>query len=77
MPMPKDVGIVDTMIGIPSPNQPATYDFMRPLFRDKQSLDQFDFPSNTCSRTCRRPGLTRTTSSSPSRRWTSSASRRG
>ena len=32
------------MIGIPSPNQPATYDFMRPLFRDKQSLEQFDFP---------------------------------
>ena len=44
MPMPKDVGVVETMIGIPSPNQPATYDFMRPLFRDRESLDQFDFP---------------------------------
>jgi hypothetical protein len=42
--MPKDVGIIDLMLGIPSPNQPATYDFMRPLFRDKQSREQFEFP---------------------------------
>jgi predicted TIM-barrel fold metal-dependent hydrolase len=44
MPMPGDVPIIDLMIGIPSPNQPSSYDFMRPLFRDKQSLEQFDFP---------------------------------
>ena len=44
MPMPTDVGIIDLMLGIPSPDQPSTYDFMRPLFRDKESLEQFDFP---------------------------------
>ncbi len=44
MPMPTDIGIIDLMLGIPSPNQPSTYDFMKPLFRDKQSLEQFEFP---------------------------------
>jgi predicted TIM-barrel fold metal-dependent hydrolase len=44
MPMPRDVPIIDLMLGIPSPDQPRTYDFMRPLLRDKQSLEQFDFP---------------------------------
>ena len=44
MPMPKGIGVIETMIGIPSPHQPRNYDFMRPLFRDKESLDQFDFP---------------------------------
>jgi len=44
MPMPRDVGIVETMISIPRTEQPKTYDFMRPLLRDKQSLEQFDFP---------------------------------
>jgi len=44
MPMPRDIGIIDTMFGIPNPNPPRTYDFMRPLLRDKESLQQFDFP---------------------------------
>jgi predicted TIM-barrel fold metal-dependent hydrolase len=42
--MPEDVPIIDLMLGIPSPDQPSTYDFMRPLFRDEESLRQFDFP---------------------------------
>ena len=44
MPMPSDVPIIDLMLGIPSPDQPSTYDFMRPLLRDRESLQQFDFP---------------------------------
>jgi predicted TIM-barrel fold metal-dependent hydrolase len=44
MPMPKGIGVIETMIGIPSPNQPRSYDFMRPLFRDRESIDQFAFP---------------------------------
>ncbi len=44
MPMPEDVPIIDLMLGIPSPDQPSSYDFMRPLFRDRESLEQFDFP---------------------------------
>ena len=32
------------MLGIPSDEQTKVYDFMRPLFRDKESLQSFDFP---------------------------------
>jgi predicted TIM-barrel fold metal-dependent hydrolase len=42
--MPRDVPIIDLMLGIPSPDPPSTYDFMRPLLRDEESLRQFDFP---------------------------------
>jgi predicted TIM-barrel fold metal-dependent hydrolase len=42
--MPSDVPVIDLMLGIPSPDQPSTYDFMRPLLRDRESLQQFDFP---------------------------------
>jgi len=44
MPMPTGIGIVDLMLGIPSDDQKQVYDFMRPLFRDKESLQSFDFP---------------------------------
>ena len=42
--MPTGIGIVDLMLGIPSDDQKRVYDFMRPLFRDKESLQSFDFP---------------------------------
>jgi predicted TIM-barrel fold metal-dependent hydrolase len=45
MGMPTDIQIIDLMLGIPSPNAKATYDFMRPLFRDRESLSSFDFPA--------------------------------
>jgi predicted TIM-barrel fold metal-dependent hydrolase len=44
MPMPKDVPVIDLMLGIPSEDMKRSYDFMRPLFRDKESLQSFDFP---------------------------------
>ena len=44
MPMPSGIGIIDLMLGIPSDEQTRSYDFMRPLFRDKESLQSFDFP---------------------------------
>lgn len=44
MSMPKDVPVIDLMMGIPSEDMKRSYDFMRPLFRDKQSLQSFDFP---------------------------------
>ncbi|HVH18943.1 MAG TPA: amidohydrolase, partial [Myxococcota bacterium] len=44
MPMPQNIGIIDLMLGIPSPEPKRNYDFMRPLFRDKESRDSFDFP---------------------------------
>ena len=44
MAMPTDVGVIDLMLGIPSPDPKPSYDFMRPLFRDPESLRSFDFP---------------------------------
>ena len=44
MPMPTDVPIIDLMLGIPSEEAKRSYDFMRPLFRDAESLKRFDFP---------------------------------
>ena len=41
---PGDIAVIDLMLGIPSEDAKRTYDFMRPLFRDKQSLESFDFP---------------------------------
>ncbi|MFT5444720.1 MAG: putative TIM-barrel fold metal-dependent hydrolase [Myxococcota bacterium] len=44
MPMPTDIPIIDLMLGIPSEEAKRSYDFMRPLFRDAESLKSFDFP---------------------------------
>jgi len=44
MAMPTDVPIIDLMMGIPSPDPKPNYDFMRPLFRDAESLKSFEFP---------------------------------
>ena len=44
MAMPKDVRIIDLMLGIPSPDPKPNYDFMKPLFRDAESLRSFEFP---------------------------------
>ena len=44
MPMPTDIPVIDLMLGIPSEEAKRSYDFMRPLFRDKESLSSFDFP---------------------------------
>lgn len=45
MAMPTDVPIIDLMFSIPSNEAKRTYDFMRPLFRDPESLKSFDFPA--------------------------------
>ena len=44
MSMPKNVAIIDLMLGIPSEDPKPSYGFMRPLFRDRESLESFDFP---------------------------------
>jgi predicted TIM-barrel fold metal-dependent hydrolase len=44
MPMPPGVPIIDTMLSVPSVEAKRGYDFMRPLFRDEESLRSFDFP---------------------------------
>ena len=53
MGMPKNIGVIDLMMGIPTPEPPRQYDFLRPLFRDKESHDAVRVPrASTCSRTC-------------------------
>jgi predicted TIM-barrel fold metal-dependent hydrolase len=42
--MPTDVPIIDTMLSVPSAEQRRSYDFMRPLLRDEESLRSFEFP---------------------------------
>ncbi|MCH2170827.1 amidohydrolase family protein [Myxococcota bacterium] len=44
MTMPNDVPIIDLMLGIPSPDQPKSYEFMQPLFMDRESREEFKFP---------------------------------
>jgi hypothetical protein len=31
------------MLGVPEENQKGVYDFMRPLFRDAETIQSFDF----------------------------------
>ncbi len=46
MTYPHDVGVVDTMIGFPlSAGDTGTYDFLRPLLRDEESVRAFDMPA--------------------------------
>jgi uncharacterized protein len=48
MSMPTDIGIVDLGIGFPyqsTEEKKATYDFFRPLLKDAQSLQEFEFPA--------------------------------
>lgn len=45
MPMPTDIPIIDTMLGIPRREQTRVYDFMRPLFQDSASKTAFEFPA--------------------------------
>ncbi|MBV8160596.1 MAG: amidohydrolase, partial [Acidimicrobiia bacterium] len=44
MPMPTDIGIVDTMIGFPSPDMNETYRFITRQTKDRQSQEDFEFP---------------------------------
>jgi predicted TIM-barrel fold metal-dependent hydrolase len=46
--MPTDLGIVDLGIGFPHQSveaKKASYDFFRPLLKDQQSLEEFEFPA--------------------------------
>ncbi|WEK42049.1 MAG: amidohydrolase family protein [Candidatus Sphingomonas colombiensis] len=46
MPMPKDIKIIDCMLGIPeAENRDDWFQFFRPLLKDAQSLDQFAMPA--------------------------------
>ena len=44
MGMPTGLGIIDLMLGIPSADPKPGYDFLRPLLRDRESLESFERP---------------------------------
>ena len=45
MTLPTDIGIIDTMLGIPSAERDHWYDFMKPLLLDAESREQFSMPA--------------------------------
>ena len=45
MAMPKDVPIIDTMIGFPSSDRKSVYKFLAPSLRDKESKEDFKMPA--------------------------------
>ena len=45
MTMPTGIGVVDTMIGVPvRPADVSVYEFLKPLYMDRESKEEFDFP---------------------------------
>jgi predicted TIM-barrel fold metal-dependent hydrolase len=42
--MPSGIGIIDLMLGIRSPDAKPSYEYLRPLLRDRESLEGFRFP---------------------------------
>ncbi|MCR9096913.1 MAG: amidohydrolase family protein [bacterium] len=48
MGFPDDIGIIDCGVGFPYTDvekKKAAYEFMRPLYKDKETLDQMEFPA--------------------------------
>jgi predicted TIM-barrel fold metal-dependent hydrolase len=45
MAMPTDLGVVDLMLEIPTPNRARWYEFLRPLLLDRESRQAFDMPA--------------------------------
>ncbi len=45
MPRPRDLPVIDTMMGIPRDEMSQNYEFMRPLFMDEESKKVFSFPA--------------------------------
>jgi predicted TIM-barrel fold metal-dependent hydrolase len=47
VPMPTDIGIIDLMMGMPSPRDELArkYDFLKANFKDVESREEFEFPA--------------------------------
>ena len=45
MSMPKDIGVIDLMLGIPGEDNRKWYEFMRPLLLDEESRNVFEMPA--------------------------------
>ena len=76
MAMPTDIGVIDLMIGIPVRDRRHHYEFLRASLRDRESLEEFEFPAQYMFKDVPQLEAATTRSRSCSSRWTSSASRR-
>ncbi len=56
MPMPDGIRAIDLMMQIPVENEPARYDFLRPLLLDEESREQFAFPAQYMFKNLPNPG---------------------
>ncbi|HYC57051.1 MAG TPA: amidohydrolase family protein [Candidatus Binatia bacterium] len=45
MAMPKDIGVIDLMLELPTDDRGTWYDFMKPLLMDQESRELFKFPA--------------------------------
>ena len=45
MGIPEGIGVIDLMIAPPFRDTKRTYQFLRSNLRDKESLEEFDFPA--------------------------------
>ncbi|HEY3845075.1 MAG TPA: amidohydrolase family protein [Acidimicrobiales bacterium] len=45
MAVPEGIGTIDTMIGFPHPDMKETYRFITQQTKDKESIDDFEFPA--------------------------------
>src|SRR5439155_16394083 len=62
MTMPTGIGVVDTMIGVPvPPADVSVYEFLKPLYMDRESKEEFDFPVEYMFKDVPRPKSTSTT----------------
>jgi predicted TIM-barrel fold metal-dependent hydrolase len=43
--MPTDIGVIDLMIGFPQADRRHNYEFLRANLRDRESLEDFEFPA--------------------------------
>ncbi len=44
MAFPKNMGVIDTMLGFPHPDMKEVYRFITRQTKDKESKEEFDFP---------------------------------
>ena len=45
MSMPSGIGVIDLMLNIPGEDNRGWYEFMKPLFLDAESRQQFEMPA--------------------------------
>ena len=45
MPMPRDIGVIDLMLGIPGEDSSRFYEWIKPMLMDRESHEMFSMPA--------------------------------